>query len=319
MKLVITGATGFVGKQLVKELLKKNHELVILTRNSDTARAHFSHLPISFFNWSSETELPPEEAFKNCEGIINLLGENIASKRWSKKQKEKIRNSRILGTKNLGERVKTLTNKPLVWIQANAIGFYPVLDKQEIDEESKEGTGFLAQTCIDWENEAKKYSSYVQRQNIIRIGVVLGKEGGALSKLLPLFKLGAGGTVGNGSQYMSWIHLTDLANLIIFAMENKIESKIINATTPNPVTNKEFTKALAHAVHRPAIFPVPAFILKLALGEMSSIVLDSQKVMPKEALKLGFKYKFPLIQDALDDVANNFLLPPQKKSPIISP
>lgn len=313
MKIVLTGATGFVGKSLVKELLKNNHQLVILTRNSENAKKIFKSLPLSYFNWDSEKDLPPIEAFESCDAIINLLGENIAAKRWSNKQKNKIRNSRILGTKNLGERIKTLNQKPSVWVQASAIGVYPVLHEQEINESTQHGEGFLAQTCIDWENEAQKYSSFVERQNILRFGVVLGEGGGALSKLFPLFKMGAGGKVSNGEQYMSWIHIYDLVRLITYAVENNISEKVLNATSPFPVKNSEFTQALANSLHRPAIFPVPAFVLKLAMGELSSIVLDSQKVMPRETLKSGFEFKYLRIEVALDDITNNIQFPPLKK------
>lgn len=302
MKVVLTGATGFIGKYLVQALLKEGMTPIILSRNPSQARKVFGS-SLQAHPWNPETELAPQTVLESADAVIHLAGEGIANKRWNEKQKKKILNSRVLGTQNLVKSLNSLKGKkPKVLISASAIGFYGNRGADILNESSLPGNGFLSDVCEAWENEARKVDPSI-RLVLPRIGIVLGREGGALQKLLPLFKLGGGGPVGSGNQYMSWIHVKDVAGMLVFALKNETIKGPMNAVAPNPVTNAEFTKALGKAVHRPAFMPAPAFALKLAMGELSVLVLHSQRVVPEVAQKAGYGFQFSQIQDALNDLA----------------
>ncbi len=299
MKVLVTGATGFVGTKLVNELFRDGHEINILSRNATSAKNKFS-VPVNTFDWKTE-ELPSSEAFAGVEAIVNLAGEGIANKRWSETQKKKIYDSRIVGTTNLLKGMQKSGVKPKVVVSASAIGFYGDRGNDVLQENAAKGTGFLSDVCADWEKVAIENTSGVRLVNL-RIGVVLGSQGGMLQKLLPLFKLGLGGPVGNGNQWMSWVHVDDLISLIKFSLKTNEVAGPVNAVAPNPATNKEFTKAMGTALSRPAVLPAPAFGIKLAMGELSALVLDSQKVSSEKAEKLGFKFEYPTIDKALNEI-----------------
>ena len=298
MKLLITGGTGFVGTRLLDKLKDQGHELVILTRNPDKARLKGS-FGATYHRWDGETEEVPSEAYVGVEGVINLMGENIAAKRWSDSQKKKLEDSRIKATKTLIAGIEQHISQPLkVFISASAVGYYPVNTGNLMDEKTAAGQGYLSELCVGWE-EATQGLTKVERKINMRIGVIFGPESGALSKLLPIFKLGGGGPVGSGKMVMSWIHVEDLVKAISEFATNDKYSGTYNMVAPNPVTNKEFSTALGKALGRPSFMPAPSFMLKLVFGEMSTIILDSQKVDCANLKRDGFEFDHPEVGEAL--------------------
>lgn len=302
MKILITGATGFVGSTLTQHLLDQGHEIVILTRNKDRTPTLFKNSKVKIFEWKNYNTSPPIESIHGINGVINLMGENIGAKRWSDEQKKILYDSRVVATKNLTDIINKNISDPLnFFISASAIGIYPVNRNEALNEDSGIGDNFLAKLCHDWENAAHTIQN-VSRLVIIRTALVLEKHGGALAKMLPPFQMGVGGKIGDGRHIMSWIHLEDLVNLYASAVTDTKFEGIYNASAPFPVDNIHFTKALGQALHRPTIFPVPAFILKLAFGEMSSIILDSQKIISKRLKEQNFKFKYETIEAALNKI-----------------
>lgn len=301
MKVLVTGGTGFVGRSLVKKLVENNHEVILLTRNSEAAKQALP-FPLKIFKWDPEAFTPPKEAYDNIDAIVHLAGESIAAGRWNDKQKNRIMNSRVLSTRNLLTGLIASGAKPKVLVLASAIGIYGDRGNETLLENSPQGIGFLADVCRAWEKEGSQPGLPSIRTVNLRIGVVLGKEGGALAKLIPLFKLGAGGPVGSGKQWMSWIHKEDLVEMILFSLSHENISGPINAVAPNPATNAQFSSALGKALNRPAFMPAPAIALKIALGEMSELVLASQKVEAKKITDCSFVFKYPKVQEALDQI-----------------
>ncbi len=292
MKILVTGATGFVGKTLLPLLAEKGHEIITLTRDAKSAQVK---LPIDckIIEWNENLIHIEDE----IDAVINLCGENIASGRWTSKRKKTIYDSRILSTRHLVEYFRKNSHPIKTWISASAIGIYesPIVP----DESSPFGNEFLAKVCSDWEQETFKAKELNIRTVAFRIGMVLGFDGGAMEKLLPIFKLGLGGNIGNGNQWMSWIHVRDLAGLIVEALENPAYKGAINAVSPKPVTNRDFTSTLSGTLKRPAIFPVPCWVLKLLFGEMSQILINSQKVSSSIVKSLGYKFIYPNLDSAL--------------------
>ena len=301
MKILVTGGTGFVGRPLVKKLATK-HQVLVLTRKPSQSSPDKSN--ITLVGWDL-TKNQFTYDLSDIDGVINLMGENIASKRWSKKQKRKIASSRIDGTAKLITHLQeNLRDQLQFFISASAIGIYKTGDEQ-LNEDSPEGRGYLTNLCRQWENQVHKLSdSKCKRKVIVRIGVVLGKNGGAFKKLHLPFKLGLGGPIADGRQWMSWIHLDDLVEILEQTVSNSSFNGVYNAVSPNPVTNKEFTKQLASILKRPAVFTVPKIIFKLAMGELSCIVLDSQKVVPRNLLNNSFHFRFPTLREALVNLCN---------------
>jgi uncharacterized protein (TIGR01777 family) len=240
---------------------------------------------------------PPADALDGSDAVIHLAGEPVAQK-WTPEVKQKIRDSRVLGTQHLIHGLSTLSRRPAVLVAASAIGIYGSRGDEVLTESSSAGAGFLADVCREWENEVDLAEALGIRVAKIRIGIVLDKNGGALAKMLPPFRAFAGGKMASGRQWMSWIHLQDLVSMMIHAVE-KPGPKVWNGTAPNPVPNAEFTRQLAAAVHRPALFPVPAAALKLIFGEMAQVLLSSQRVLPKAAETAGFRFQFPELGPAL--------------------
>ena len=299
MKVVVTGATGFVGQVIVKQLVAAGDEVIVLTRNVAKAAITLGS-SCRYYQWEDGESLPPLEALEGSDGIINLMGETI-SKRWSEPQKKKIYNSRINGTRKLVEAIDKLQHKPKVLVSTSAIGIYGNRGPEEINESSSLANDFLAKVCKDWENEANKAQNCGVRVVIIRAGIVLGRKGGALAKMLPIFKLGAGGPLGSGNQYMSWIHVKDLASMYLEAMNNNELKGVFNGTSPYPATNSEFTKLLGKTLGRPAFMPAPSFAIKLAVGEMSQLLLEGQKVLPVKFKAAKFRYRYATLEMALKD------------------
>lgn len=303
MKVLITGATGFIGKRVVKQLINAGDEIVVLTRNIPKAALSLGS-KCEYIHWPDTAELPPREAFKGIDAVVNLMGEGIAEKKWDEDQKKKIYDSRIIGTRNLIEAMKGLSQKPKAFVSASAIGIYGNRDSEDITENSDLAENdFLASLCKDWEMEANKAQDLGMKVVIIRTGVVLGRGGGALSKMLPIFKLGAGGPLGSGDQYMSWIHVEDLASMYVEGIKNPAVKGVYNGTAPYPATNIEFTKALGKTLKRPTFMKVPAKALKFVFGEMSKVLLEGQKVLPTHFKEHNFRYRYPTLERALKETA----------------
>lgn len=302
MKVLVTGASGFVGRRVVAQLLQKKIEVVVLTRNLPKAVIILGS-ECKYVQWMDMTTLPPVEAFNGVDAVINLMGENIGGKKWSESQKKKIYDSRINSTRLLVDAMKALPKKPRALINASAVGIYGNRGDETLDENASSGSDFLAGVCKDWENEANKASDMKIRVVLMRTGVVLGKGGGALTKMLPIFKLGLGGRLGTGKQYMSWIHVDDLASMYVQAVTDESMSGAYNATSPYPATNAEFTKELGRRLKRPTIFPAPEFAIKKALGEMSTIVLDGQRVVPNKFKEKKFQFKSATLEKTLKETA----------------
>ena len=304
MKVLLTGATGFIGRKIAFQLSKLGHELVILARNPTKAQESLPQA--TFAAWDSLVSRPPLTALVGVEAVIHLAGEPVAEKRWSNTQKTRIYESRILGTRHLMEALKASDGEgPRVIVSASAIGFYGDRGDEVVDETSLAGSDFLAKVCVDWEREFFTNAPTSARKVGVRIGVVLGPDGGALAKLLPVFRTGMGGPVGSGKQWMSWIHVDDLVKLILTALSDARFEGMVNAVSPNPVRNREFAESMGHALHRPSIMPVPGFVLKLALGEMSEVVLGGARVLPKRAREFGFEFGYPELSGALQEIVKS--------------
>jgi uncharacterized protein len=294
MKILVTGATGFVGKTLLPLLVDKGHEIIVLTRNIKSAQVR---LPVvcKIIEW--DPAKTPTHIEDDIDIVINLCGENVAGGRWTSKRKQAIYNSRIIATRNLIDYFRKKSHPIKAWISASATGIYE--NSIVSDESSPSGEGFLAEVCKDWEKETFKAKDLNIRTLAFRIGIVLGFDGGALEKMLPVFKLGLGGNISSGKQWMSWIHVRDLAGLIVEAIDNPSYEGHVNAVSPNPVTNREFTSTLAELLKRPAFFSVPGWVLKLLLGEMSQLLINSQKISSDLPKKWGYKFIYPKLKNAL--------------------
>lgn len=303
MKVLVTGATGFVGQRVVKQLLEAGDEVVVLTRNIAKGALYLGS-KCKYYQWIDTSTVPPEEAFQGVQAVIHLMGEGIADKRWDEDQKKKIYDSRIVATSKLIERISSMSVKPSVLVSASGVGIYGNRGDEEITEQSSTADDFLARVCKDWEAEALKAKNLGIRVAVIRTGVVIGKDGGALKKMLPIFKLGAGGPVGSGKQYMSWIHVDDIAGMYIHAIKDASIEGPLNGTAPYPATSKDFAKQLGKTLGRPAFAPAPSFALKLVFGEMSQVLLEGQKVLPVKFKEKKFRFRFPTLEMALKESTN---------------
>jgi uncharacterized protein (TIGR01777 family) len=298
MKILITGATGLVGQKLGRKLAGEGHELIVVSRDALKAEKKLE-FPARILE--GDLSQAPLLINEKIDIVVHLMGESVASGRWTDRQKKSIMNSRVEGTKNL---IASLTHAPKMILSASAIGIYGDQKDQIVNEESAAGKDFLAQVCIAWERElfraSDKFASQTQLA-CLRLGVVLARNGGALEKILVPFRIGMGGPVGSGSQYMSWIHIDDLVELFTFAIQNNF-SGCFNAVSSQPVTNREFSKLLAQVLGRVLMPRVPALVLQLMLGEMSQVVLASQRVSNEKILLQNFKFKFNDLKSALNDL-----------------
>lgn len=296
MEILITGGTGFIGKALCKTLLSREHTLTVLSRRPKSVPSLCGERVAGIADLS---ELTPDAHF---DAVINLAGEGIVDKRWTPARKQQLLDSRIGTTRRLIEFIATAEQKPGVLVSGSAIGYYGNRGDEVLDESSDGSDGFGADLCQQWEKAANEAAGYGVRVCIVRTGLVIGKNGGFLQRMLPPFKLGLGGRIGDGKQYMSWIHRDDLIALIEFLLNADRLEGAFNGTAPNPVTNREFSATLAKLLKRPALFPVPALVLKTAMGEMAELLLGGQRVMPKRALAENFHFRFESVQEALQDV-----------------
>jgi uncharacterized protein (TIGR01777 family) len=299
MKALVTGATGFIGPVLLSRLEQR----VVLTRNVSTARAKLAKFNPEVFAWDADHKSPPAEAFQGVEAVFHLAGDSVAEGRWTAAKKQRLVDSRVNGTRHLLAALRALSVRPKVLVSASAVGFYGDRGDAILDEQAAPGTGFLADLCRDWEREAMAAESLGIRVVTVRIGIVLGKGGGALGKMLLPFQLGVGSPLGSGKQYMPWIHVDDLADLMMFAATHDSLRGPVNGTAPEPVTNAVFTHALGRALGRPTFFPaVPSFALRLMLGEFGDILLHSQRVIPRAALNAGFTFAHEQVAAALNNI-----------------
>ncbi|MEH7075227.1 TIGR01777 family oxidoreductase [Neobacillus drentensis] len=300
MKIAIAGGTGFVGKALTEHLLKHNHEIIILSR---TIQGTIETNRIRYVQWLSENSNPIPE-LEATDIFINLAGESINGGRWTEKRKEKIVNSRLESVQALLEIIKTLNNKPKTFINASAIGIYGTSLEKTFSETETHGFGddFLSHTVKNWENEASKVSHLGIRTVFCRFGIILDNQQGALPKIALPYQSFIGGPIGNGRQWMSWIHIEDVVNGILFIIENEKMDGPVNFTAPHPVTMNEFGRTLAQVLHRPHWLPVPSFALRLLLGEMSTLVIDGQKVLPNKLLAHGYPFRYSNLNLALKNI-----------------
>ena len=299
MKVAITGATGFVGSRLVERLQEEGHQPLILTRNRAAAEGAFPTLEIVAYTPTESGSW--QKAIANCDAVVHLAGEPIAESRWTPKQKQEILDSRKLSTQKIVEAIAQTNPKPSVLVNASAIGYYGTSETATFDENSPAGNDFLTEVCQAWEAEAQKVKDAGVRLVILRLGIVLG-NGGALAKMIPPFKLFAGGPLGTGNQWFSWIHRDDLVNLILFALTRSDIEGVLNATAPNPVRMSELCQTLGETLNRPSWLPVPSFVPEALLGEGAKVVLEGQQVLPKRTISKGFEYQYPTAKEALREI-----------------
>jgi uncharacterized protein (TIGR01777 family) len=298
LRVLVTGATGLIGSAVCDALLARGNEVVGLTR--DPAKAKPRNPTVHWHPWQPTTERPPAEAFERVDRVINLVGEEI-NQRLTDAAKERIRDSRVTASHNLVQGLATAGVQPKVFVGQSAIGYYGDRGAKMLDEESHLGEGFGAQLPAEWEAAEREAEKLGARVVIVRSGLVLSKHGGLLKQLLLPFKLGVGGPIAGGDQYMSWIHIVDEVGLLLWALDNEEVSGVINATAPNPVTNTEFSKALGAALHRPSFTPVPKFAVAALRGsELAEIVTGSGRIMPRRALDRGFRFRYPELGPALE-------------------
>lgn len=300
MRVLVTGATGLIGSALCDALFARGDDVVGLTRNPSRARTNNPR--VSWRKWEPTLERPDPAAFEGVDGVVHLLGERI-DQRWTGEAKRKIMESRRTGTHNFVQGIEALERKPKVLISQAAIGYYGDRGAEEVDESDGPGDGFDSEVVQAWEQAAHEIDGSDVRLVVLRTGHVLTPRGGFLKELLTPFKLGVGGPLAGGDQYVSWIHIEDELGLIMWALDDESVSGTINATAPEPVTNKEFSKALGRAVNRPAIMPVPGLVLDLKFGrEFGQVLRGGQRVIPKRAQELGYEFKHPDLDEALSDL-----------------
>lgn len=303
MRIVVTGGTGFIGRALCRRLADASHSVTVLTRNPEAAKAVLYHA-VAIAPWQGFRG-PTEELAKAlgaCDVVINLAGAPVAEGRWTPPTKELLRQSREGTTSAIVTTLAKLKTSPVLLVNASAIGYYGPRGDEELTETASSGDGFLASLCREWEGAARAAERLGVRVVMPRIGMVLGKDGGALAKMLPIFRLGVGGPLGRGTQWVSWIHLDDLVDLLMFLMDHAASGPI-NATAPHPVTNAEFSKTLGQVLGRPAFLPTPGFAMKVLFGEMADeLLLTGQRVVPHQAHSMGFHFRYPFLSGALHDI-----------------
>jgi len=296
LKILMTGATGLIGRNLSKTLTEDGHTVVSLSRSSKkpAGLAAAEH-----HQWDYEKGMPPDASLSEIDAVMNLAGEPIAAHRWSDDQKRLMRESRVILTKKLVDSFRTLDRRPAVFVSGSAVGYYGDRKDEVLEETSPPGRGFMSELCEEWEREAMRAVELGIRVVLVRTGVVLSAQGGALKKMLPPFKLGVGGPMGSGKQWFPWIHIDDIVGIFRHAIYTSTITGPLNGSAPQPVTNAEFTRELAGALHRPAFLPVPRIAMQVLMGEMSEVVFVSERAVPKAVLASGYKFAFSTLASAL--------------------
>ena len=304
MKIAISGATGFVGSRLVERLHTEGHRILVLTRNPTFAQKVFpspAFPNLEIIAYTPSVSGTWQDSIAGCDSVVNLAGEPIAEGRWTPERKQEILNTRKLGTQKIVEAIAKANPRPIVLVNTSAIGYYGTSETASFDEDSASGNDFLAQVCQEWEQEATKVKDTNVRLVILRFGIVLG-NGGALGKMITPFKLFAGGPIGSGQQWFSWIHLDDIVGLIIQALTKPTMEGVYNATAPQPVRMNDLSTTMGNVMNRPSWLPVPGFAIEAILGDGAKVVLEGQKVLPKRTLESGFEYQYPNLQSALTQI-----------------
>jgi uncharacterized protein len=296
LRIAVTGATGLLGSRAVSALRERGAHVTVLTRDPFRAREILGDVEAAA--WRATEEAAPRAALEGRDAVLHLAGEPIAQ-RWSEGAKRAIRDSRVLGTRNLIAGLRGLEERPPALVSSSAVGYYGAHGEEPLDEDAPAGRDFLAQVCLEWEAEASRAAELGMRVVRLRTGVVLSREGGALARMLPPFRLGVGGPVAGGRQYVSWIHHEDLVGLMLAAIEREDWSGPFNATAPAPVTNAQLSRALGRALHRPAVLPLPGAALRAIYGEMAQVITKGARVVPAKALVLGFEFRHAQLEPAL--------------------
>ena len=295
MRILMSGATGLIGKALGERLVASGHQCWGLSRSARPADARFER----YFAWDTLGGPLPDAALEGVDAVIHLAGEPVAEGRWNPEKKRRIRESRTQGTAAVVDAIARAQVKPQVLLAASAVGYYGDRGSTVLREDERPGSSFLAEVCVAWEQQSAKASALGVRVVQHRIGIVLARQGGALPKMAAPFRLGVGGKLGTGAQYVPWIHLDDAVGLLAFALETATVQGPVNTVAPHEVTNAEFTATLGHTLHRPTFATVPAFALRLALGEMADATLESQRVTAEKAIALGYVFRYPTLGPAL--------------------
>jgi len=298
MNIVVSGGTGFIGNALLKRLVESGHRVTLLTRNPDAVK----HPPggrVDVERWDGKTAGSWAQCVDGADAVMNMAGEPIAAKRWTDTQKTRILNSRLDATRAIVAAIQKAEQKPSVLVNASAVGYYGHVESGDVTESHPKGVDFLADTCARWEEEVTKAEPLGVRVVRLRTGIVLEKDGGALKKMLLPFKLFVGGSLGSGHQWFPWVHRDDVVGIILFVLEHADLSGPVNVAAPEPVTMKQFCKALGAVMGRPSWAPVPAFVLRVTLGEMSDMLLTGQRVVPQKLQEAGYSFRYPRLDEAL--------------------
>ncbi len=298
-KVIITGATGFLGKRIAKELISRGDEVTIFTRSVENAKQKISNA-YDYVEWNPKLNNWSHK-LEDKDALVHLAGENVMAKRWNPKHKKNILSSRIDGTRTLVNAIERLKNKPEVFITASAVGYYGNLEKP-VNENSEPGKDFLAAVVNAWEKEAGKVESYGVRRVSIRTGIVLDANEGALVPMINQFKFFVGGPIGNGKQWFPWVHIEDVVGIFLFAIDNQNVCGELNASSPNPMRMNEFCKTLGSVIHKPSLFKVPTLIIKIVFGEAAEVLLTGAQVIPEKTIKAGYKFKFETAEEALKNL-----------------
>jgi uncharacterized protein len=299
MNILITGGTGFIGTFLSAHLVRHGNKVTIVARSDE--RPKLSSPDITYIQGDCTRKGPWQDSIPGHDAIINLAGASIFS-RWNEEYKKLLLESRILTTRNLVEGIPAGPDAHVTLFSTSAVGYYGFHEDEELVEDSPPGTDFLARLAVDWEDQALKAEEHGARVVLTRFGIALGKNGGALGQMIPLFKMGIGGPVGNGRQWFSWIHIRDLAEAFVFLMKHPEISGPVNLCSPSPVTNRMLAKSLGKVLHRPSFMPAPGFVVSLVLGEFGSVILKGQRVIPRRLLDSGFVFQYPDIVGALQSI-----------------
>jgi len=301
LHVVIAGGSGLIGSSLITELLQARHEVIVLSRRPENVHAIFPEAHVEF--WDAKTSDSLVNIFDGAGFVINLTGESIAAKRWSPIQKQKILSSRIDSTRAIVDAIEQTYHRPSVLLNASAVGYYGHVPDGEVTEAYPKGRGFLSNVCEQWEMEAQRAQEFGVRVVLLRTGIVLDKNEGAVHKLLLPFRMFIGGPLGNGKQWFPWIHMQDEVNAILYALEHEQIAGAINLSAPESVRLSDFCNVIGKVLHRPSWLPVPEFVLRLILGEMAEpLLFHGQKIIPKKLLEAGFKFRYPNLENALQDI-----------------